>query len=233
LQHGYRGLEGGTSLYRLLRKHRQIPGHRPAVRRRKLPAAGKGRRRFRIHFPDEVLARYRAGELDTGEVAELCGVSYPVAVRELRRAGVEIRPRGRPRGTRPAQHADIIRRYRQGESLQQVARELGLSRGRVATVLKRYGVARRAPGPDLWKKGMSPTDRKRLAEHLTGLRRAAGLTQDELSARSGLTQFTLSNLENGRQCPTRRTMARLAKGLGVRLQALEPEDGRGTRVGRR
>lgn len=47
-------------------------------------------------------------------------------------------------------------------------------------------------------------------------RDAAGLTQDELAARSGVAQATISSLERGtRTNPTIDTVARLAEALGI------------------
>ena len=102
LQRGYRGLPGGSSLYRLLKERRPIPGPRSPVRRSLLRSSGGGRRRIRIVFPGEVLRRYCVGELDSHSVARMCGVCHAVALRELRRAGMATRSRGRPRGARPA-----------------------------------------------------------------------------------------------------------------------------------
>ena len=87
LKGGFRGLPGGTTLYRFLREHRLIPGHQPAVRPTKVRAAGRGRRRLRLNFSAELLSAYRSGELDTKGVATRCGVSLNVTIRELRRAG--------------------------------------------------------------------------------------------------------------------------------------------------
>jgi len=52
----------------------------------------------------------------------------------------------------------------------------------------------------------------------------AGLSQAELAARSGVDQSAISFLERGRRRPTRKTMTRLAKALGVSLKALVPEE---------
>jgi hypothetical protein len=78
------------------------PGPRSPLRRSLLRSSGRGRRRIRIVFPGEVLRRYCAGELDSHSVARMCGVCHAVALRELRRAGMAMRSRGRPRGARPA-----------------------------------------------------------------------------------------------------------------------------------
>ena len=62
---------------------------------------------------------------------------------------------------------------------------------------------------------------------LRAARERAGLTQDELAARSGVAQATISSLERGtRTNPTRDTQDRLAKALGIApsdLRFSEPE----------
>jgi DNA-binding XRE family transcriptional regulator len=226
LQRGCRGLPGGSSLYRLLKEHRHIPGPQPPVRPSLRRGEGRGRPRVCIKFPAEVLRRYQARELDTRAIARLCGVCHPVALRELRRAGVPVPGLGRPRGTRPAWHAEILRRYRRGQSLACIAVALGLRPGRVAGILKRYGVVRRPAGPDLFRQGLSEEERQRLATRLRELRQATGLSQDGLAARSKVSQETISGLETARRCPTRRTMVRLARALRVPLQDLLVSAGR-------
>lgn len=222
LQRGLRGLSGGSSLYRLLKERRHIPGPRPPIRRSLLPGSGRGRRRIRIEFPAEVLGRYCAGELDSHGVARLCGVSHSVAIRELRRAGMSIPSRGRPSGARPAWHADIIRRYRTGQSLASIAWTLDLTPDRVSRILRRYRVACRPAGPDLFLQGLTGEERQRLSVRLLKFRQAAGLSQDDLAARSGVSQVTISALEIAQRCPTRKTMVRLAKALRVALRDLLP-----------
>lgn len=49
-------------------------------------------------------------------------------------------------------------------------------------------------------------------------RRAAGLTQKELSDRTGIAQADISKLENGSANPSLRTLQRLAQGMGMKLQ---------------
>lgn len=220
LHAGTRGLAGGTTLYRLLKRYRQIPGPRPPARRVRVQHQGPGRPGVRINFPDEVLERYCSGELDTAAVAGLCGVSRPVAARELRRAGVTAPPRGRPPGKRPNLHAQVVRRYRRGQTIPEVASGLGLTRARVSTILRRYGVARRPAGPVFFAPDLSAEGLRQFAARLKERRRAAGLTQDDLVAKVGLSQGTLSALENGRQSPTRKTVAKLARALGVRPKEL-------------
>ena len=49
-------------------------------------------------------------------------------------------------------------------------------------------------------------------------RRTSGLTQKELSERTGIAQGDISKLENGNANPSIRTLKRLAEGMGMVLQ---------------
>lgn len=49
-------------------------------------------------------------------------------------------------------------------------------------------------------------------------RKAAGLTQKELAARTGIAQADISKLENGNANPSLRTLQRLAEGMGMKLK---------------
>lgn len=49
-------------------------------------------------------------------------------------------------------------------------------------------------------------------------RRKAGLTQKELSERTGIAQGDISKLENGNANPSIRTLQRLANGMGMTLK---------------
>lgn len=49
-------------------------------------------------------------------------------------------------------------------------------------------------------------------------RRAAGLTQQELSERTGIAQADISKLESGSSNPSLRTLKRLATGMGMRVK---------------
>jgi transcriptional regulator with XRE-family HTH domain len=57
--------------------------------------------------------------------------------------------------------------------------------------------------------------RKLVGRNFARLRRAKGLTQEEVEARSGFSQQYLSSLENGRRNPTVITLFELAQVLGV------------------
>ena len=49
-------------------------------------------------------------------------------------------------------------------------------------------------------------------------RRSSGLTQKELSQRTGIAQGDISRLENGNANPSIRTLQRLANGMGMALK---------------
>jgi len=49
-------------------------------------------------------------------------------------------------------------------------------------------------------------------------RKAAGLTQKDLAARTGIAQADISRLENGNANPSLKTLQRLADGMGMRLK---------------
>ena len=59
-----------------------------------------------------------------------------------------------------------------------------------------------------------------LGDRLRARREAAGLTQTQIAARSGLTQEMISNLERGKHQPRFETLERYAKGLGLSVAAL-------------
>ena len=49
-------------------------------------------------------------------------------------------------------------------------------------------------------------------------RRLSGLTQKQLSEKTGITQPDISKLENGNATPSIRTLQRLADGMGMKLR---------------
>ena len=49
-------------------------------------------------------------------------------------------------------------------------------------------------------------------------RRSTGITQEELSQRTGIAQSDISKLENGNANPSLKTLKRLADGLGMTLK---------------
>jgi transcriptional regulator with XRE-family HTH domain len=67
--------------------------------------------------------------------------------------------------------------------------------------------------------------RKLVGRQVRRARLAKGLTQEELSARTGLTQHYISVLENGRRNPTILTLHELAQALGVsHVDLVQPDD---------
>jgi transcriptional regulator with XRE-family HTH domain len=82
---------------------------------------------------------------------------------------------------------------------------------------------------------MAAEDMRRLVgANFARLRREKGLTQEEVSARSGFSQQYLSGLEQGRRNPTVVTLYELAQALGVgHLELLAPDrNGGGGKGGR-
>jgi len=59
-----------------------------------------------------------------------------------------------------------------------------------------------------------------LAKRLQRLKRDAGLTQEALAAKSGVSRVTFARLEAGEQDPRYETLPALARGLGVSLETL-------------
>src|SRR5574341_701254 len=80
--------------------------------------------------------------------------------------------------------------------------------------------ARRA-GPKAMAEYATAGATHRLARQVFDLRKAAGLTQRQLAARSGVQQADISRIEAGDANPTLATIAALAYALGAEL-ALEP-----------
>jgi transcriptional regulator with XRE-family HTH domain len=66
--------------------------------------------------------------------------------------------------------------------------------------------------------------RKLVGRNAARLRREAGLTQEQLAERCGLSQQYLSKLEQGRRNPTVVTLYEIAQGLGVsHVELVRPE----------
>ena len=66
--------------------------------------------------------------------------------------------------------------------------------------------------------------RRLVGRNLERIRRAQGLTQEQLEARSGFSQQYLSGLERGRRNPTVVTVYELAQALRVsHLDLLQPD----------
>ena len=57
-----------------------------------------------------------------------------------------------------------------------------------------------------------------LVQALIDAREQSGLTQQQLSARTGIAQSDISKFENGNGNPSLKTLRRLAAGMGMRLK---------------
>lgn len=82
---------------------------------------------------EEIIALYASGK--TGpQVAAAVGLSAPMVYRIVKEAGIS-RSRGIPKGTtfslKPYDRAAVVRRYKEGVTLRQVAAEFGISHQRV------------------------------------------------------------------------------------------------------
>jgi hypothetical protein len=110
--------------------------------------AGVGRKPKDIGVSvDELARRYRSGETIEA-IAAAVGVDPRTVRQRLRRAGVELRPPGRCRGYRllHLDDAEIVRRYRAGETMPAIGRSLGVSAATVRDRLMDAGVERRPRG---------------------------------------------------------------------------------------
>lgn len=69
--------------------------------------------------------------------------------------------------------------------------------------------------------------RKLVGDNVSRIRREKGLTQEQLSERSGFTQQYLSGLEHGNRNPTVVTVWEIARALGVgHIDLLQPYEDR-------
>lgn len=57
-----------------------------------------------------------------------------------------------------------------------------------------------------------------IIQALIDARHAAGMTQKELSEKTGIAQGDISKLERGTSNPSLRTLHRLAKGMGMKIR---------------
>lgn len=185
-------------------------------------------RLIQITFSQRLLERYATGELNHHDIARLVGVSGDVALRELRRAGMDTSrsTRKRLQGSRRLGLASlddtVTQLYRQGQSLRQIAQQLGLTQEGIRQILLRNGTALRPRGarsPVVNGSGRA-AGRRRFAARLRRLRQAARLTRTELATQCGLTRAAIWSLEKALRVPTWSTLLKLSKGLGVSLETL-------------
>jgi DNA-binding CsgD family transcriptional regulator len=101
-------------------------------------------RQRRLSDP-EIIVLY-AELQDSDAVADRAGCSQPTVLAILRRAGVEVRPVGGPRGRRvrlAIPESEIIRMYRAGLIAREIAPRAGCSASVVYRILAQHGVERR------------------------------------------------------------------------------------------
>jgi DNA-binding XRE family transcriptional regulator len=183
--------------------------------------AKPGRPRIQLQFPEPLLVRYAAGDIDHHAVARECGVSPRVALRELRDAGMDTSRSTRKRLSRARQcglsdpYRSIGTLYNLGLSLREVAQQFDMTPEGIRQVLLRDDVDVRPPGAGAaWRRRDHEVAGRQFARRLRSARSAAGLSQKDLASRSNLSRQTISGLERGQQLPTPETLARLAEVLG-------------------
>ena len=72
--------------------------------------------------------------------------------------------------------------------------------------------------PEIKKEWEALQPEMAIIQAIIDARHAAGLTQKELSLRTGIAQGDISKLENGNANPSLRTLQRLAEGMGMLLK---------------
>lgn len=117
----------------------------------------------RAGLAENLAARYEAGE-STGDLASAIGRSKPFVRALLREAGAAIRPTGRRPTHNPALAAEVIKRYKEGESILAIAESLGRSDAFARKILIKHRVTRRPAGPEKQRKGLNAyTQENRIA----------------------------------------------------------------------
>jgi DNA-binding XRE family transcriptional regulator len=183
------------------------------------PMPGPGRPRIELKFPERILTRYTAGEIDHHDVARLFRVSPRVALRELRGAGMDTSRSTRKRLSRTRQYdlaelyTSIRTLYSLGLSLREVGRQFDLTPEGVRQVLLRESVKLRPRGNRVPRSNRGPDRAEDFAERLRSARVQAGLSQAELAACSNVSRQTISGLERGARQPSEETLARLTEAL--------------------
>ena len=72
--------------------------------------------------------------------------------------------------------------------------------------------------PEFKKEFEALQPERAIIQAIIDARKASGLTQKELSERTGIAQSDISKIENGNANPSINTLQRLAKGMGMRLR---------------
>ena len=82
--------------------------------------------------------------------------------------------------------------------------------------------------PEFQKEYEALQPEKAIIQAIIDARRQSGLTQKELSERTGIAQGDISKLEKGNANPSLRTLQRLATGMGMKMKLEFLPIGRGT-----
>ena len=72
--------------------------------------------------------------------------------------------------------------------------------------------------PEIKKEWYALQPQRAIIQAMIDARKESGLTQKELSERTGIAQSDISKLERGNANPSLRTLQRLAEGMGMKLK---------------
>ena len=72
--------------------------------------------------------------------------------------------------------------------------------------------------PEIKKEWDALQPQRAIIQAMIDARKESGLTQKELSERTGISQSDISKLERGNANPSLRTLQRLAEGMGMKLK---------------
>ena len=72
--------------------------------------------------------------------------------------------------------------------------------------------------PEIKKEWDALQPQRAIIQAMIDARKESGLTQKELSERTGIAQSDISKLERGNANPSLRTLQRLAEGMGMKLK---------------
>jgi DNA-binding CsgD family transcriptional regulator len=175
---------------------------------------------------DELVRRYRAGE-SCAAIAAATGLRPTTVQGRLKRAGAKLRPPGRPasRGPLGVTDADLVARYRAGESCAAIGEATGLSRTTVHGRLRRAGVelrrgaeARRHERLDLPVAGI--LERYRAGESAEAIGRSLGIAGQTVRRRLAEAGIERRRTRRGR-APRPREPRAVTIRVGVKRRAVE------------
>ncbi len=136
---------------------------------------------------EDIIELYRQGVRIT-EICERVGLSKTQVHRVVRRSGVPRRKVPRPRPEGPAVE-EVIARYHDGYSMQDIGIEFGVSGGTIRNLLVERGIERRDP----WAEMVVPKERR---DTIVAMRLAGGKIYDiarEVGVTPGIVSRVLAN----------------------------------------